>query len=182
MGALAVRKFTIRDVRDGGYELREQAIRYAWNYTGDFEPIVDFQRMLNAGRMRELNEFHIKIILNTMLQDPRAPNIPATRAVPERPRLRVVERTRYPFNVVKRWNRDYLISTWRPTLTCHLLDKEKSEIEWVPSQQKYWCKARAICPINLARGYMLTLHQPLQGQHICRQCMLIQGKRMDGSI
>jgi hypothetical protein len=178
----SVRKYTVRDVREGRYELRHAALNYAWNYTGDFEFVVDIQNMLRDGRRDEVNDFQIKGLLNTMLYDPRCaidelPSVPRGR----QPHLRVVEdppkRRRAPFNVVLRWNRDYLVSTWKPTLTAHLLDKERSAIVWWPERGIYTNMIRAVCAVNLSRNFLLTVKEPRQGQHICRQCLLIQGRR-----
>jgi len=81
---------------------------------------------------------------------------------------------------------DYLISTWKQTNTCHLLDKtserygeRKSYLKWSPQQGRFWWHLSPICSARLSQDFVHLVKAPPQGRHMCRWCLLIQGERED---
>jgi hypothetical protein len=194
----ALRKYTVRDVRES-HNLSYVARDYAFQYTGDFEFMVDIQNYVRAGV--PLNAYQVKAVLNCMIYDPRAQHLlpprvqftpeMAAEMVPPRRRLRVVPEPvrKYPFSTLIQWNMDYLISTWKQTNTCHLLDKtserygeRKSYLKWSPGQGTFFWYLKPVCSARLSQEYIHLVSKPPQGRHMCRWCLIIQEQRANREV
>lgn len=68
------RKFTDRDIRDGGPILHQQAVAYLQNYTGEFDLLIDCKMRVSQGM--ELTVGMVRGVLNCMRNDPRVKNLP----------------------------------------------------------------------------------------------------------
>jgi hypothetical protein len=185
-----LRKYTARDVREHS-NLRYLARDYAFNYTGEFEFMVDCQNQVRRGD--PLNDYQVKAVLNCMLHDPRAhhllPNLPIPE-IEQRPRrLRVVPepaRIKPAFSTLIQWNMDYLISTWKQTNTVHLLDRSKdrygehrSYLKWSPGRGIFWWYLKPVCSTRLSQECVKLVKTPPQGRHMCRWCLIVQGQRAE---
>jgi hypothetical protein len=195
-----LRKYTVRDVRES-HALPYVARDYTLNYTGDFEFMVDAQNQVMRGE--PLNEHQVKAVLNCMIYDPRAQHLlpprvqytpeMAAEMVPPRRRLRVVPEPvrKYPFSTLIQWNMDYLISTWKQTNTCHILDKtgaptrferRKSYLEWSPQRSGFVWYLKPVCSARLSQEYIHLVKRPPQGRHMCRWCLIIQEQRASREV
>jgi hypothetical protein len=162
-------RYTDADVRNDP-RLLALAEDYAFNYQGDFSPVVNAKALLQADDQLPIGV--ARMVLNTMRCDARVANTmpsptpaPPRRIEPKLPKLKI----RYPFDLATHWKCKYYYSVHPRAQVVHLLNTERSRIRYWPMSQQYKVSTWAVCGAVI---HVLEMSNEYpEGRRMCRTCL-----------
>lgn len=174
-------RYQDQHVRDNIVMATAVAHAYLRSYTGDFHVVIELRDRVNLGH--DLTVVQVRTVLNCMRSDPRITELPvpltpyvstnphATDNVIDfttrrRPRQPAKPQRPYSIRLPTTWNRTHGITHHIRSARVHILDVDKSFIEYWTEKNEFRARIRWVCSADMPRvrvrdsnGYRQMSHE-----------------------